>query len=175
MIPPGSARANFPPTIILGATPAMTVMQEEIFGPVLPVIGYREASEPIAFVNQRDRPLALYWFGKDDAARDAVLARTVSGGVTVNDCLFHFAQANQPMGGVGASGTGAYHGEWGFRTFSQTEAGILPLAAQPPRRSLSALWRKNRAAGEADAVDVVTHQPSLRGAKRRSNPCLPRG
>ena len=83
------------------------------------MIGYREASEPIAFVNQRDRPLALYWFGKDDAARDQVLARTVSGGVTVNDCLFHFAQAYQPMGGVGASGTGArFGGEANLEAFT---------------------------------------------------------
>jgi coniferyl-aldehyde dehydrogenase len=70
----------------------------------------------LTYVNRHDRPLALYWFGKDAAARDEVLARTVSGGVTVNDCLFHFTQINQPMGGIGASGTGAYHGEWGFRT-----------------------------------------------------------
>ena len=110
---------KFPPTLVVGATADMAIMQEEIFGPLLPVIGYREASEPIAFINGRDRPLALYWFGTDSAARDQVLARTVSGGVTVNDCLFHFAQINQPMGGVGASGTGAYHGQWGFETFSK--------------------------------------------------------
>lgn len=113
------AKRKFPPTVIVGATPDMTVMQEEIFGPLLPVMGYRDAAEPIAYINARDRPLALYWFGTDDAARDEVLARTVSGGVTVNDCLFHFAQAYQPMGGVGASGTGAYHGEWGFRTMTK--------------------------------------------------------
>ena len=103
----------------MGTTPDMLVMQEEIFGPVLPVLACENAAEAIAFVNGRDRPLALYWFGKDNAARDAVLLHTVSGGVTVNDCLFHFTQANQPMGGVGASGSGAYHGEWGFRTFSK--------------------------------------------------------
>jgi coniferyl-aldehyde dehydrogenase len=120
---PGDAawksRRKFPPTIVLGATPDMAIMQEEIFGPLLPVVGYKEAGEPISWINAHDRPLALYWFGKDEAARDEVLARTVSGGVTVNDCLFHFAQINQPMGGVGASGTGAYHGEWGFRTLSK--------------------------------------------------------
>jgi len=110
---------KFPPTIVVGATDAMTVMQEEIFGPLLPVIGYREAQEPIAYVNRHDRPLALYWFGRDATARDEVLSRTVSGGVTVNDCLFHFTQINQPMGGVGASGSGAYHGEWGFNTLSK--------------------------------------------------------
>ena len=110
---------KFPPTIVVGATDAMTVMQEEIFGPLLPVIGYREAQEPIAYINRHDRPLALYWFGRDATARDEVLSRTVSGGVTVNDCLFHFTQINQPMGGVGASGSGAYHGEWGFNTLSK--------------------------------------------------------
>ena len=117
--PAWKLKRKFPPSIIVGATPEMSVMQEEIFGPLLPVIGYREAAEPIAHINAHDRPLALYWFGKDNAARDEVLARTVSGGVTVNDCLFHFAQINQPMGGVGASGTGAYHGEWGFRTLTK--------------------------------------------------------
>ncbi|WP_027574972.1 coniferyl aldehyde dehydrogenase [Bradyrhizobium sp. WSM1743] len=117
--PNWKAHRKFPPTLIVGATEAMAVMQEEIFGPVLPVLGTRDAAEAIAFVNARDRPLALYWFGKDGGARDEVLARTVSGGVTANDCLFHFTQINQPMGGVGASGTGAYHGEWGFRTFSK--------------------------------------------------------
>ena len=132
---------KFPPTIVVGATPDMTIMQEEIFGPLLPVIGYKDADEPVAYINKHDRPLALYWFGKDDAARDEVLARTVSGGVTVNDCLFHFTQINQPMGGVGASGTGAYHGEWGFRTLEQAEAGVLSLAVQSAGRSLSALRR----------------------------------
>jgi coniferyl-aldehyde dehydrogenase len=117
--PVWKSKRKFPPTIVLGATPDMTIMQEEIFGPVLPVLGCATAADAVSFVNARDRPLALYWFGKDSAARNEVLSRTVSGGVTVNDCLFHFGQINQPMGGVGASGTGAYHGEWGFRTLSK--------------------------------------------------------
>jgi coniferyl-aldehyde dehydrogenase len=117
--PAWKLKRKFPPTIVVGATPDMTIMQEEIFGPLLPIVGYREPDEPIAWINRHDRPLALYWFGSDTAARDEVLARTVSGGVTVNDCLFHFTQINQPMGGVGASGTGAYHGEWGFRHLSK--------------------------------------------------------
>jgi len=112
-------KRKFPPTVVLGVTPDMTIMQEEIFGPLLPVVPYRGSDEPIAYVNAHDRPLALYWFGRDRAARDEVLARTISGGVTVNDCLFHFTQVNQPMGGVGPSGSGCYHGEWGFRTFSK--------------------------------------------------------
>ena len=117
--PNWKAKRKFPPTIVIGATPEMGLMQEEIFGPVLPVMGYKDDKEPIAFINKGDRPLALYWFGRNSAARDAVLTQTVSGGVTVNDCLFHFTQINQPMGGVGASGTGAYHGEWGFNTLSK--------------------------------------------------------
>ena len=117
--PAWKSKRKFPPTIVVGATSDMTIMQEEIFGPLLPIMGYRDASEPVAYINRHERPLALYWFGKDNAARDEVLARTVSGGVTVNDCLFHFTQINQPMGGVGASGSGAYHGEWGFRTLSK--------------------------------------------------------
>jgi coniferyl-aldehyde dehydrogenase len=113
------ALRKFPPTVVVGATPDMAIMQEEIFGPLLPIMGYREAADPIAYINRHDRPLALYWFGMDKAAHDAVLSRTVSGGVTVNDCLFHFTQVYQPMGGVGASGSGAYHGEWGFRELSK--------------------------------------------------------
>jgi coniferyl-aldehyde dehydrogenase len=130
------SKRKFPPTIIVGATPDMTVMQEEIFGPLLPVLGYKTAAEPVSYINARDRPLALYWFGKDDAARDEVLARTVSGGVTVNDCLFHFAQVNQPMGGIGASGSGAYHGEWGFRTLSK----LKPVFYRSPLNRLADLY-----------------------------------
>ena len=127
---------KFPPTIVVGATPDMAIMQEEIFGPVLPVIGYRDAAEPIAFVNAHDRPLALYWFGKDEAAREAVLSRTVSGGVTVNDCLFHITQVNQPFGGVGPSGSGAYHGEWGFNAFSK----LKPVFYRSPFNRLADLY-----------------------------------
>ncbi len=97
----------------------MKVMREEVFGPLLPVVAYRTLDEAIAYVNARARPLALYWFGRSASERDAVLARTVSGGVTINDCLFHVAQEALPFGGVGASGHGRYHGEHGFGTFSQ--------------------------------------------------------
>ncbi len=122
---------KFPPTVLTGVTPDMKIMQEEIFGPLLPVLGYDDSAEPIAFINSRDRPLALYWFGSDDAARDEVLARTVSGGVTINDCLVHFAQINQPMGGVGA-----YHGQWGFDTFSH----LKPVFYRSPYNRLADLY-----------------------------------
>jgi coniferyl-aldehyde dehydrogenase len=134
--PAWKSKRKFPPTILVGATPDMTIMQEEIFGPLLPIIGYRDAAEPVSYINRHDRPLALYWFGKDDAARDEVLARTVSGGVTVNDCLFHFTQINQPMGGIGASGTGAYHGEWGFRSLSK----LKPVFYRSPLNRLADLY-----------------------------------
>jgi coniferyl-aldehyde dehydrogenase len=134
--PAWKSKRKFPPTIVIGATPDMTIMQEEIFGPLLPVVGYKDAGEPVAYINKHDRPLALYWFGKDDAARDEVLARTVSGGVTVNDCLFHFTQINQPMGGVGASGSGAYHGEWGFDTLSK----LKPVFYRSPFNRLADLY-----------------------------------
>ena len=134
--PAWKSKRKFPPTIVLGATADMTIMQEEIFGPLLPVIGYKHAAEPIAYVNRHDRPLALYWFGKDEVARDEVLTRTISGGVTVNDCLFHFTQINQPMGGVGASGTGAYHGEWGFNALSK----LKPVFYRSPFNRLADLY-----------------------------------
>ena len=133
--PAWKSKRKFPPTIVVGATAEMTIMQEEIFGPLLPIIGYQDAAEPIAYINRHDRPLALYWFGKDDAAREEVLARTVSGGVTLNDCLFHFTQINQPMGGVGASGTGAYHGQWGFDNLSK----LKPVFYRSPFNRLADL------------------------------------
>jgi coniferyl-aldehyde dehydrogenase len=134
--PAWKSKRKFPPTIIVGATPGMTVMQEEIFGPLLPIMATSDAADSISWINRHDRPLALYWFGKDDAARDEVLARTVSGGVTINDCLFHFTQINQPMGGVGASGTGAYHGEWGFRALSK----LKPVFYRSPFNRLADLY-----------------------------------
>ncbi|MFX7926466.1 aldehyde dehydrogenase family protein, partial [Acinetobacter baumannii] len=75
--------------------------------------------DALAHINRGDRPLALYWFGSDRAAREQVMRETHAGGVTINDCLWHFGQQDQPIGGVGASGMGAYHGEWGFRTCSK--------------------------------------------------------
>ena len=113
------AARKLAPTLLLGATPQMKLMQEEIFGPILPIIGYDAIDEALAAINAHDRPLALYWYGEDSRRRDHVLRHTISGGVTVNDCAVHFLQEDQPFGGVGASGMGAYHGESGFRTFSK--------------------------------------------------------
>jgi coniferyl-aldehyde dehydrogenase len=107
------------PALLLDVNSAMSVMQEEVFGPLLPVLTYGTLDEAIAFVNARPRPLALYWFGRDRAHQEQVLRETISGGVTINDALLHIAQENLPFGGVGDSGSGAYHGEYGFRLFSK--------------------------------------------------------
>ncbi len=109
---------KMPLTIVVEPPAGIALMKEEIFGPVLPVLGVDGRDAAIDHVNQGDRPLALYWFGSDEAARDDALARTIAGGVTVNDTLWHVAQENLPFGGVGKSGIGAYHGEKGFETFS---------------------------------------------------------
>ena len=119
-----TARRKLPLTLVLDPPDDALVMQDEIFGPVLPVLAYRDLDEAIARVNDRPRPLALYFFGRDRARRDRVLQQTVSGGVTVNDTLLHAAIEELPFGGVGASGMGAYHGFHGFRTFSH-EKGVL--------------------------------------------------
>ncbi|MEX0644726.1 MAG: coniferyl aldehyde dehydrogenase [Parvularculaceae bacterium] len=119
----GSSNALYPQrklplTIVIEPPSGVRLMKEELFGPILPVLGVSSADAAIDYVNKGDRPLALYWFGRDKAARDKVLAKTISGGVTVNDTLWHVAQEHLPFGGVGKSGMGVYHGEAGFRTFS---------------------------------------------------------
>jgi coniferyl-aldehyde dehydrogenase len=113
---------KLPLHIVRGATDEMKVMQEEIFGPVLPVRSYAAVDDAIAEVNRRDRPLALYYFGSDAGERRRVLDRTISGGVTLDDVIFHVSQEELPFGGIGASGMGAYHGEAGFRTFSHARS-----------------------------------------------------
>ena len=117
--PPVPDQRQMKPVLVFNAHPGLTLMEEEIFGPILPVVSYDTLDEAIETVNARPRPLALYWFGTDTAARDRVLACTVSGGVTVNDTLLHIAHENLPFGGVGESGWGAYHGEAGFLRFTQ--------------------------------------------------------
>lgn len=112
---------RMPPHVILNPTEDMRVMQEEIFGPLLPVKTYKKATEAIADINGRPRPLALYYFGEDKSERDQVIDNTTSGGVTVNDTIFHVAQEDIPFGGVGPSGMGSYHGIEGFKTFSHAK------------------------------------------------------
>jgi coniferyl-aldehyde dehydrogenase len=113
---------KMPLTIVRNVTEDMKVMQDEIFGPILPVMTYASIDEAIDYVNDHDRPLGLYYFGADKSEEDKVLSRTVSGGVTVNDVLFHNAMEDLPFGGVGPSGMGNYHGADGFKTFSHMRA-----------------------------------------------------
>lgn len=114
-----TASRQMAPVLVFGAAADSKLLNEEIFGPILPVLPYDSLDGAIEYINARPRPLALYWFGTDTASRDAVLARTVSGGVTVNDTLMHIAHENLPFGGVGESGWGSYHGEAGFLRLSQ--------------------------------------------------------
>ena len=110
------------PTLILNPTDDMKVMQEEIFGPLLPVKAYQKVDDAIDYINAHDRPLGLYYFGADNAERDRVLNQTTSGGVSVNDVVMHVAQEELPFGGIGPAGMGAYHGHDGFREFSHRKS-----------------------------------------------------
>lgn len=118
----GNSLRKMPLHIVRNATDDMLLMQEEIFGPILPIRRYEGIDDAIAQVNRRDRPLALYYFGSDKAEQRKVLDKTISGGVTLDDVLFHVSIEDLPFGGVGASGMGSYHGHDGFRTFSHSRA-----------------------------------------------------
>jgi acyl-CoA reductase-like NAD-dependent aldehyde dehydrogenase len=107
------------PTLVVDPPKHLALMQEEIFGPILPIIPYDKLDDAISFVNERPRPLALYFFGYDDDATAKVIDKTISGGVGVNETLMHFAQDDLPFGGVGPSGIGHYHAKEGFDTFSK--------------------------------------------------------
>ena len=113
---------KIPPTIVLNPSDDMKIMQEEIFGPVLPVKTYKDVSEPVNYINSKDRPLGLYYFGEDNAEKEFVLENTTSGGVTVNDVISHIQMEDLPFGGVGPSGMGSYHGYDGFKEFSHAKA-----------------------------------------------------
>lgn len=113
---------KMPLNILRNVNDDMKVMKDEIFGPILPIMTYNEVFEAIDYVNAHERPLALYYFGDDSSEEETVLSRTISGGVTVNDTIFHVAMDDLPFGGVGHSGMGAYHGVEGFKTFSHAKA-----------------------------------------------------
>jgi aldehyde dehydrogenase (NAD+) len=105
------------PTIIDDIQPDDLIMQEEIFGPILPVMTFTDINEAIEYVNKNEKPLAFYYFGKNQKAKE-VLAKTTSGGGCINDTLMHIANHNMPFGGVGTSGMGGYHGKESFLVFS---------------------------------------------------------
>src|SRR5581483_6557714 len=117
---PAASRSErkLPLTLVLHPTDDMKVLQDEIFGPVLPVKGYQSVDDAISYVNEHPRPLALYVFSNKAETQEQVLERTTSGGVAINDTLMHYMQDDMPFGGVGPSGMGSYHTGEGFDTFS---------------------------------------------------------
>ena len=110
------------PTLVINPDPDLALMQEEIFGPILPLIAVKSIDAAIEFVSARPKPLALYYFDSDKNDIERVLQRTAAGGVCINDTVVHFAQAQLPFGGVGPSGMGHYHGHQGFLTFSKQKS-----------------------------------------------------
>ncbi len=131
----------FPPTLLTNVSDDMTIMREEIFGPILPVVLYETLDEAIAYINARPHPLAFYYFDSNGSRVSNVLARTTAGGVNVNDCLFHVGQTGLPFGGIGPSGMGHYHGIHGFEIFSKKKGVFIegrwtPLSLlRPPYKS----------------------------------------
>ncbi|MED6341683.1 MAG: coniferyl aldehyde dehydrogenase [Pseudomonadota bacterium] len=122
------------PTLLIDPPEDSAVMQEEIFGPVMPIKSYDSLDETLDYVNSHDRPLGLYYFGTDQEETQQVLNQTTSGGVTLNDVVMHVAQEDLPFGGVGPSGMGAYHGEDGFRTFSHAKAVFKQATFNPAEK-----------------------------------------
>jgi len=139
-------KSKMQPHILTNVTDEMNVMKEEIFGPILPIITYSQIDEAIAYVNKKERPLALYYFDNKTSRIKNVLHKTVSGGVCINDTILHATQETLPFGGVGHSGIGAYHGKYGFDTFThhksvfvQSRFSLTPVLTRTP---ISGLVRK---------------------------------
>ncbi|ALL85168.1 aldehyde dehydrogenase (plasmid) [Pseudonocardia sp. EC080619-01] len=126
----GASGLSIEPTVLVDPAPDSAVMGDEIFGPILPVLGVRSLDEAIDFVTARPKPLGLYLFTGSRATRERVLAETSSGGVVVNHLAMHCLVPQLPFGGVGTSGMGAYHGEWGFQALSHRKA-VLAKPAKP--------------------------------------------
>ena len=138
----GDADARiFPPTLVLDAPEHLAVMQEEIFGPILPLVAVDSVDAAIDYVNARPRPLALYQFDHDKKRIERVLERTVAGGVSVNETVMHIVQNELPFGGIGPSGMGHYHGREGFLTFSKQKP-VLYQARYPSLKLLRPPYRR---------------------------------
>jgi len=124
------------PHIVLHAPENSDLWQREIFGPILPILEYQQIEETVQYINQRARPLAVYPFSNDSRVIEVFLERVMSGGVSVNDALFHVGQTDLPFGGVGESGMGHYHGQEGFNTFSK----LRPVFYQASFSAVKFLW-----------------------------------
>jgi coniferyl-aldehyde dehydrogenase len=139
-----------PPHLVLDVTDDMMIMQEEIFGPLFPVMTYQSLDAVIDYVTTRDRPLGFYVFTNDRAREEKLLYSTISGGVTINNCIIHIAQHDLPFGGIGASGMGQYHGHEGFVEFSK----MRPVFTNP-RVSLLSLFYPPYTGRQNSLIDLL--------------------
>ncbi|MGH8122597.1 MAG: coniferyl aldehyde dehydrogenase [Rudaea sp.] len=143
LAPGDAAKRVFAPTLVIGADDRLAVMQEEIFGPILPLVAVESVDAAIDYINARPRPLALYHFDNGSARTERVLERTIAGGAAVNDTVLQFVQSKLPFGGVGPSGMGHYHGHEGFLTFSKQKPVLYQARfssmkfMRPPYRGLA--------------------------------------
>lgn len=153
-------------TLLSGVSDKAEIMQREIFGPVLPIVPYRKFSQAIDFINGRPRPLAAYYFGTDDAEREALLDRTTSGTVAVNEVIFQAGQENLPFGGVGPSGMGAYHGIHGFREFSHAKSIYFQMKKDP---AAMAMFRPPFTKKVEDHIDKSISRASSAARRRLKN------
>ncbi len=160
------------PTVLANARPDMAIMAEEIFGPILPILACDSLDEAIAFARARPKPLALYAFGRDRRAMRRILAETSSGSACVNNLIVQITNSELPFGGVGMSGTGSYHGEYGFKTFSHERnvmvQGPIDLIRMfhPPYGSSLQDWARS-------LLEMLTSMRPRR-AKRRSRNATPK-
>ncbi len=148
---PDRSRRKFPPLVVLGATDDMRLTHEEIFGPILPLFGYRDRQEVADYVNARARPLALYPFSRDRGFSDFFIERVISGGVSINDAILHGAQPDLPFGGVGNSGIGHYQAREGFETFSK----LRPVFEQGPATPIQWLFQPPHGPLARRLIDVM--------------------
>jgi coniferyl-aldehyde dehydrogenase len=159
---PSAAQRCIAPTVLTNMSDDMRVMSEEVFGPVLTVLPYRNLDDVIGYINTRPSPLASYWFGKDSADFRRFCARARTGGITRNDFLLHAAVDGAPFGGVGGSGMGSYHGKAGFDTFSQYRA----VSESKLPGSATALFVPPTHTGLMTAVDWIVRKQATRVRKR---------
>ena len=121
----------FSPAVLTGVNYDNSIMQEEIFGPILPVVKVKNLEESINYINSNEKPLALYLFSKKSSVHKKVLESTSSGGMVINDCVLHHMNPNLPFGGINNSGVGSYHGKFGFDAFSHQKAVLKSSALSP--------------------------------------------
>lgn len=142
-------QGKLPAYLVFNVAPAMQLMQQEIFGPALPIVTYQTIDEAIRYINDRPRPLALYYFGSDQEELKKIQYNTISGALVVNETIMHTAINDLPFGGVGHSGMGQYHGKEGFEVFSQLKPVMVqkkwsPLALfYPPYGKLMRFYLKH--------------------------------